>query len=212
VWVVAVAAPLQAAAGVAVVVHRPSAPRLAVGAPDGDRLPAPRGATAARPTIPPATLPLGLDIPSIGVATSLVRLGLGNDGSLEVPGDFGVAGWWTGGSVPGEPGPAVMVGHLDSVRAAAVFYRLHELGPGDPVLIHRSDGSVVRFEVETVRQFPKDQLPTDTVYGPTPEPTLRLITCGGSFDRAQHSYRDNVVVFARLVPAVDGPDGSSPAA
>lgn len=208
---VAVVALLQVAAGVAVVLHRPSAPRLAGGALDRDR---PRGpnATLARPPRPPGAFPLALDIPTIGVATSVVRLGLAADGSLEVPGDFGVAGWWSGGSAPGEPGPAIVVGHLDSYRDAAVFYRLHQLRPGDPVLVQRSDGSVVRFEVEGTRQFPKDRFPTDEVYGPTTEPTLRLITCGGSFDKARHSYRDNVVAFARFAPAPGAPGNATPAA
>jgi len=155
---------------------------------------------------------VGLDIPSIEVATSLVRLGVGADGKLDVPGDFGVAGWWTGGSAPGDLGPAVLVGHVDSYRDAAVFYRLHDLAPGDPILVHRSDGTTVRFEVEGLRQFPKDKLPVDAVFGPTAEPTLRLITCGGSFDRSQQTYRDNIVAFARLVPTVITPTEPPPAA
>lgn len=211
VWIVAVVAPLQVAAGVAVAVLRwPSASGLTAGATGGNRLPGPGEATG-RPTPSPGALPLALDIPSIGVDTSLVRLGLAGDGSLEVPGDFGVAGWWSGGSVPGEPGPAVIVGHLDSDRAAAVFYRLRQLRPGDSILVHRSDGGVVRFDLDEVRQFPKDKLPTAEVYGPSPEPTLRLITCGGSFDDDRRSYQDNVVAFARLAPTKSPSDDPTPA-
>lgn len=61
------------------------------------------------------------------------------------------------------------------------------------------------FVVEALGQYPKDKLPIDAIYAPTPEPTLRLITCGGTFDRARDEYRDNVVVFARLLSATPGP-------
>lgn len=144
--------------------------------------------------------PVSLEIPSIGVASSLVGLRLGPDGALEVPQDFSKAGWWTQGAAPGANGPAVIVGHVDSLRAAAVFYRLRELSPGAPVLVHRADGSTATFAVDGLRQFSKDRLPAGEVYGPTPGPTLRLITCGGAFDPVHHQYKDNVIVFAHLVP------------
>ncbi len=198
-WLVAIAAPLQAAAGVVVVLSRPTVPQVATGTLDSDSLPGPRQAVDLRATAS-QSVPLSLAIPDIGVGTSLVRLGLGADGSLDVPGDFGVAGWWAGGNSPGDPGPAVVVGHVDSFNGKAVFYRLRELTPGQPIVVARSDGSTVTFVVEALRQYPKDQLPTDAIYGPTPEPTLRLITCGGSYDRSTNSYRDNVVVFARVAP------------
>ncbi len=117
-----------------------------------------------------------------------------------------MAGWWTGGAVPGDRGAAVVVGHVDSYRDAAVFYRVRELAPGDPIVVHRSDGSVATFEVQALRQFAKDALPTNAIFGSTSTPTLRLITCGGDFDRARGSYRDNVVVFARLAPGTTGSD------
>ncbi|MDQ6726179.1 MAG: class F sortase [Actinomycetota bacterium] len=200
VWLVALAAPLLSAGGVAAAVTRPPTP-LAVGTLGDDRLPGPGPIPVLRPAPGPAAIPLTLEMPSIGVATSLIRLGLGPDGNLDPPGDFGVAGWWTGGSAPGNAGPAVIVGHVDTYRDAAVFYKLRQLAPGDPVLVSRSDGSVVRFEVQALRQFAKDSFPTEAVYGPTAEPTLRLITCGGAFDRTTRSYRDNIVAFARLVPS-----------
>ena len=204
-WLVALAAPLQAAVGVAVVVSRPAVSAgVETGALDNDRLPGPRRALDLRATAS-KSVPLSLGIPGIGVDTGLVRLGLGADGSLDVPGDFGVAGWWTGGSAPGDPGAAVVVGHVDSFKGRAIFYRLRELTPGQEIVVARSDGSTVTFVVEALRQYPKDELPTDTIYGATPEPTLRLITCGGSYDRSSKSYRDNVVVFASLAPSSAGP-------
>jgi sortase (surface protein transpeptidase) len=144
-----------------------------------------------------------LTIPAIGVVTPLLRLGLEADRSMEVPGDFGLAGWFAEGPAPGQPGPAVIAGHVDSKTGPAVFYRLRELRPGDQLRIQRADGTRLRFVVDTTRSFPKDRFPTDAVFGPTPAAELRLVTCAGSFDRARGSYRDNLVVFARLV----GTDG-----
>jgi sortase (surface protein transpeptidase) len=92
----------------------------------------------------------------------------------------------------------VIAGHVDSTTGPAVFYRLRELRPGQRIAVPRADGSVIQFAVTEVRQYAKDAFPTAEVYGPVPEPELRLVTCGGSFDRARGSYRDNVVVFATL--------------
>ncbi len=149
---------------------------------------------------PPAP-PVRLSIPAIGVATPLDRLGLAADGGMEVPGDFARAGWFSAGAVPGQQGPAVIAGHVDSRTGPAVFYRLRELKPGDRVEVERADGVRLRFEVEGRAQYHKVSLPTEAVFGPVPVPALRLVTCGGSFDRSRGSYRDNLVVFAHLVGA-----------
>jgi Domain of unknown function (DUF4397)/Sortase domain len=142
--------------------------------------------------------PVGLTIPAIGVATRLVRLGLEVDGAMQVPEDFDRAGWFAEGPVPGQVGPAVIAGHVDSRSGPAVFHRLGDLRPGDAVLVERTDGSRLRFLVERARSFPKTGFPTAAVFGPVPAATLRLVTCAGDFDRARGSYRDNLVVFARL--------------
>jgi sortase (surface protein transpeptidase) len=143
--------------------------------------------------------PVHIAIPAIGVSAAVIRLGLEPDGSLQVPGDFDVTGWFTGGPTPGETGPAVIAGHIDSRRGPAVFYRLRDLKPGQEITVGRRDGSSVRFAVDGVARYPKDDFPTEAVFGPSPDPLLRLITCGGAFDRSRQSYRDNVVVTARLV-------------
>jgi sortase (surface protein transpeptidase) len=137
-------------------------------------------------------------IPSIDVETSMIELGLLPDGSLEAPEDFDVAGWYAAGPEPGEPGPSVIAGHVDSQHGPAVFYRLRELQPGAEVKVQAEDGTSVDFRVERIEMHPKDAFPTEAVYADTPGPTLRLITCGGEFDRDEGSYRDNVVVFATL--------------
>jgi sortase (surface protein transpeptidase) len=142
--------------------------------------------------------PVRLEIPAIGVSTSLLRLGLEPDGAMQVPGDFARAGWFAEGPAPGQVGPSVIAGHVDSKTGPAVFYRLRDLRPGDPVVVERADGSRLRFLVERSRSYPKSLFPTRDVFGPVAAAALRLITCGGEFDRARGSYRENLVVFARL--------------
>lgn len=142
--------------------------------------------------------PIAVRIPAIGVVSELDRLGLDAQGAIEVP-PWNLAGWYADGPKPGQDGPAVILGHVDSPYGAAVFARLAELAPGDEVLVDRADGTTVRFAVERLERHPKDAFPTDAVYGNDLRPGLRLITCGGSFDRSTGHYRDNVIVFA--VPA-----------
>jgi Sortase domain len=144
-------------------------------------------------------IPSRLTIPAVSVSTDLVRLGLNPDGSLEVPADFGVAGWYALGPRPGEAGAAVIVGHLDSRDRPGVFYRLGEVAPGDLVSVASSNRPGVSFRVYAVREYPKAAFPTSLVYGRTETPELRLITCGGAFDEGAGHYLDNVVVFARQV-------------
>ena len=143
--------------------------------------------------------PYRVTIPSIGVrGAPVVRLGLNRDGTLEVPTDFADAGWWSGGTAPGRPGPAVIVGHIDSYRGPAVFYRLGDLRPGAAVLVSLGNGSVVRYIVQGSMEVPKSSFPTQRVYRAVPYPALRLVTCGGAFNHATGHYVDNVIVFARI--------------
>jgi sortase (surface protein transpeptidase) len=163
-------------------------------------LPAVRGFESER-AYRPTPVPVRLRIPAIGVDTGLQRLGRDHDGSVEVPSGrhkWEEAGWYAGGTRPGDPGSAVILGHVDSTAGPAVFYRLHDLRPGDRFEVVRADGSRARFAVERVEQYPKTRFPTDDVYYPALTPRLRLVTCGGSFDPVAHSYRSNVIVFARL--------------
>jgi len=140
--------------------------------------------------------PVSVRIPSIGVSSTLVPLRLDDVGVLEPPGDYVHAGWFAGGPVPGETGPAVIAGHVDSRDGPAVFFRLRELRTGDRILVARTDGRTAAFRVVEVGRYPKDAFPTERVYGPVPDVALRLITCGGDFDYARRSYRDNVVAYA----------------
>jgi hypothetical protein len=151
----------------------------------------------------PTAAPVRLQIPAIGVDTGLMRLGKLADGTVDVPGgphQWDMAGWYDGegGTRPGDPGSAVILGHVDSKSGPAVFYRVRELRRGDQVKVTTADGTVFRFAVDRVEQFPKSRFPTADVYYPTLTPKLRLVTCGGSFDG--HHYRSNVIAFATLRP------------
>jgi hypothetical protein len=164
--------------------------------------PPPAGAVAAppRPT-GPATVarPVYLSIPVIGVHTRLIRLGLTAQGALQVPASTSVAGWYTGGPRPGQVGSAVIAGHIDSYLGPGVFFRLRLLRPGDRVYVREAGGRLAVFRVYAERSYPKDRFPTQKVYGPAPDPELRLITCGGTFDPAIGSYLNNVVVYAAQI-------------
>jgi sortase (surface protein transpeptidase) len=178
-----------------------------VGGPGTAAVPGPR----TRPSIRVAErpLPLGvpaaedqpappsrLAIPSIGVETELERLAVRDDGTLAPPDDFGRAGWFAEGPAPGERGPAVIVGHIDSRDGPAVFHRLAELRAGDLVEVTRTEGTSIRFAVTDTYEAAKDAFPTEAVYGPTAGPTLRLVTCTGAFDRASRHYVSNLIVYA----------------
>lgn len=148
-----------------------------------------------------ASPPVRIVIPEIGVDAPVIRLGLNADHTLQVPRAYDVTGWWSGGTTPGQTGPAVVVGHVDSTAGPAVFYRLRDLRAGARVIVHLRDGSTVTFAVQRLEEAPKAGFPTNEVYGATRSPTLRLITCGGSFDTATGHYVDNVIVFAAMTSA-----------
>ncbi len=140
--------------------------------------------------------PVSVRIPAIGVSASVVSTGLAADNSIDVPRPE-VAGWYRYGPSPGEAGSAVIVGHVDSrAWGPAVFYSLGLLHKGDHIMVVRDDGTTVAFQVTGVQFVAKDAFPAAEVHKISPHPLLRLITCGGPFDRAQRSYMDNVIVYA----------------
>jgi sortase (surface protein transpeptidase) len=143
-------------------------------------------------------VPTRIRIPGLGVDSKLLDLGLNPDGTVEVPKSPTVAGWYDRGVRPGAPGPAVILGHVDSRAGPGVFIKLSQVKVGTLVRVDRADGSFAMFRISKLQRVPKVQFPTDLVYAPTLDPTLRLVTCGGSFDPSKRSYRDNVIAFADL--------------
>ncbi|MFF0413828.1 class F sortase [Kitasatospora sp. NPDC004745] len=159
------------------------------------------GATTPPPAPKPfaASAPTRLLIPSAGVDAPVTGLGLNPDGTVEVPAAdrAGEVGWYRNGPTPGETGPAVLIGHYDTAHGPAVFQRVPKLRPGDLIQVRRADGGTVGFRVRELLQAAKDRFPTETVYGDTPAPALRLITCGGRIGTDGH-WTDNIIVLADL--------------
>ncbi|TAM83715.1 MAG: class F sortase [Jatrophihabitans sp.] len=148
------------------------------------------------------SLPVTVRIPSIGVDSSLGPIGLTATGEIRTPPlDRDSHAYWLDVSpTPGQPGPAVILGHVDSAAyGPAVFFRLGDVRPGDRIYVTLADGQVGVFEAQQVVEYRKADFPTLTVYGNTKYAALRLITCGGTFDRSIHSYESNIVVFAELI-------------
>ncbi|MFC9330367.1 class F sortase [Kitasatospora sp. NPDC057015] len=180
----------------------PATPAGPAAAPSSGRV-APAGRTTPPGKPPPAPLPpavpTSVRIPSIKVNAPLLGLGLDGAGHLDTPpvNKPDQAGWYRDGPSPGSAGNAIMAGHADTRTGPAVFYRLGLLRPGDTVEVARQDHRTAVFSIDAVRTYPRATLPDAAVYGPTDRPELRIITCGGKYDR-KAGYSDNVVVFAHL--------------
>jgi sortase (surface protein transpeptidase) len=158
-----------------------------------------RSEVVARTSYSDPAPPRRIVVPAIGVSAKVIPLGLNKDGTIQTPTKWGVTGWYRDGPTPGQRGPAVVVGHVDSKSGPAVFYRLRALLRGDLIRIDRSDGTVVRFRVQRSEHWPKSHFPSKRVYGPTGEAALRLVTCGGSFDAATGHYLENTIVYAARI-------------
>lgn len=148
--------------------------------------------TVARTVAPPVTL----GIPSLDITTRLIGLRKDRSGQLQVPEDPARAGWYSQGPAPGDDGPAVIVGHVDSYLGPGIFARIRGMKPGELIKIRRADGSLAVFAVTQVVEYAKRDFPTEVVYRGNGDTSLRLVTCGGEFDRRSKSYLSNVVVFA----------------
>ncbi|MFJ6197772.1 class F sortase [Micromonospora sp. NPDC092111] len=148
----------------------------------------------------PASRPVRLAVPAIKVAAPVTPVGQARDGSIDVPplDRHDETGWYDRGPTPGEPGRAIIVGHVDSKDGPSVFYDLRKLKPGDEIEVTRDDRRVVVFRVDSVEYFAKSALPADRVYGDDGAPALRLITCGGQWIGGRTGYADNVIAFASL--------------
>lgn len=171
----------------------------------GQRLLVPGGATshhergkgreAAPHRIKGVAQPVSVSIPRLNLSQDLVELNV-IGGTLQVPTDYADVGWWRDGPSPGASGSAVLVGHVDSPTGPAVFYQLSSISIGDMVVIGRADGSKARFRVNDATLYPRESFPSASVYSEHGRPTLKLVTCGGSFDAAAGQYTGNLVVTA----------------
>ena len=179
-------------------------------APSGP--PSPAAAAYLPPTPAPGSVfaspiggsvPVRIDIPDVDIHAVLIKVGLQADGSLGVPplDQAQRAAWYDGSPSPGEAGPSIIDAHVDSRETRGfrgAFYNLGGIQPGEHIEITRSDHVVATFTVDSVQQAPKAKFPTSRVYGSVPYAALRLITCGGDFDYARGSYKDNTIVYAHM--------------
>jgi LPXTG-site transpeptidase (sortase) family protein len=162
---------------------------------------------AAAPLVHPAgkhlsrSRPTRLLIPEIDVDAPFTELSLSTSGQLQPPpaDDVNLVGWYVKGVTPGEPGTAIIAGHVDTKTSAAVFAGLDELSAGDRFTVERADGKDAVFVVDSTETFEKDDFPDRRVYADAPRAEARLITCAGDYDRAAADYTENLVVFAHLV-------------
>jgi sortase (surface protein transpeptidase) len=145
-----------------------------------------------------AGLPQRLTIPRLRIDTTVEQVGLTQDGAMDVPKSYDTVGWYNLGVRPGQPGNAVMAGHLDSKTGPAIFWRLKELRPGDEITVVSDDGLERRFIVQRLENYRYDQAPLERIFGTSSEFALNLITCGGSFDRRSQNYDQRLVVFTTL--------------
>lgn len=140
--------------------------------------------------------PVRVDVARLGIHSSLVDLRKNPDGSVQVPVDYGIAGWYVGSAHPGDAGPTVLIGHVDSKHGPGIFYAVSRLHPGDQIVVTRADRSRAVFVVQQVQRYAKRAFPTASVYRGDRRASLRLVTCGGVFDGRTGHYLDNTVVFA----------------
>ncbi|WP_328535795.1 class F sortase [Streptomyces sp. NBC_00344] len=177
-------------------VHSSGASSAGSGAPAGS---SPAAGRAAGPAADHPAAPRTLSIPSIGISSSLMRLGLNKDGTVEVPpADKGMtAGWYTGSPAPGARGAAVLIGHNDTRFGSAVFHDLKKIGRGADIVIRNEQGKNAHFTVTGTESVSKKAFPTEKVYGRTNDRALRLVTCDGSFDAQGHPV-NNLIVYATL--------------
>lgn len=144
--------------------------------------------------------PVQLRIPKLSIDTTFEEpLGLNTDGTIEVPHTYEKVGWYERGVTPGEVGTAVILGHVDSYKGAAVFYSLGQLIRGDRAYVLRTDGSEAVFEIEYLERYPQSKFPTEKIYGNTSYPSIRLITCSGIYKKGEQRYTHTLVVYGRLV-------------
>jgi LPXTG-site transpeptidase (sortase) family protein len=146
---------------------------------------------------PRPALPTELVIPAIQVDAPVEHVGTTSNGAMDVPKEWNDVAWFKDGFRPGEPGGAVIAGHLDSTTDRAVFWDLNKLVPGDKVLLRKEDGSQLTFAVVGSEVYAFDQAPLQRIFGQAEQPMLNLVTCNGTFDRGAKNYDKRLVVYTK---------------
>jgi sortase (surface protein transpeptidase) len=148
-----------------------------------------------------ASVPVRIEIPVLNVDAPVTQLGNGPGNTIQVPplNNHNLAGWYDHSVMPGQDGTSIILGHVDTYAGASVFFYIKTLAPGNLIKIIRADGSTAAFSVDGVQRVAKATFSANGIFGNTPYPELRLITCGGPFDAATRQYLDNIVVYSHLI-------------
>jgi hypothetical protein len=140
--------------------------------------------------------PTRVIIEALDIDGPVIPVGVNADSQLDVPPDARTLVWYRHGPSPGGPGSAVIAGHLNWRGTNGIFARLDEMPVGATITVVYDDGSQKDFIVSTVELVDKPAVAVNGIFARDGEPLLRLITCGGEFEKAVRSYRSNVVVTA----------------
>jgi sortase (surface protein transpeptidase) len=142
-------------------------------------------------------VPVTVQISAIGLQAPVVPVGVAvGTRQMEVPQDVRTVGWYRFGPAPGQPGSAVLIGHVDSrSQGLGAFFGLRGLREGMTIRVGLTDGTALRFRVVARRHYGKADLP-GALFARAGNPMLALITCGGTFNTSTRTYSDNVVVYA----------------
>jgi len=146
-----------------------------------------------------AFIPNRLHIPSIKLDAPVVPVGILDNGQMDVPQSSDIVGILAPSIMPGEPGTAIMSGHVDSKTGPAIFYPLKKLKPGDPVLISNEDGQYLVFQVTSIESYITSEAPLDKIFDDTDQSLLNLITCTGKYNRKLGTHEKRLVVYTRLM-------------
>ena len=190
----------------AVPVVTPTQPPATVPATDAI---SPTPVETATPAPPVGIIPVKFKIPAIGVDTFVERVGVDKNGDMDVPKNIWNVAWFGLGYNPGQPGNAVIAGHLDGIGTKAIFWDLDKLKPGDQIMVTGDDNRQLTFEVINSQSYPYSNAPLQTIFGPSTEAHLNLITCSGIFDNHSLMYNQRLIVYTRLVSTSPTP-GATP--
>ncbi|MCR2827830.1 class F sortase [Microbacterium sp. zg.Y909] len=151
------------------------------------------------PVQAPSAAPQQLASADLGIDMPVVPVGVQDDGSMEIPVDPAVAGWYRYGPAPADAdGTTVLAAHVDSrVYGIGPLSVLRDAQPGQTLQLTDADGAVTSYTVESVTYIPRAELPVDQLFDRDGPRSLVVITCGGEFDEQSRTYSDNVVLVAR---------------
>lgn len=149
--------------------------------------------------IAPGDYPAKLRIPALSIDAQVQKTGLTKSGAMGTPTNFTDVAWYQYGPAPGQLGSAVIDGHVDNALSLpGVFKHLGDIAVGDDIYIDTKDGKALHFVVTEIESYPYKAVPTERIFEAADRPRLNLVTCDGSWMRAEKTYDERLVVYAEL--------------